>query len=90
MVAVTIDIPTGTEAKYDQVVAGLYPNGKLPDGWLVHFAGPIENGYRIVNVVPSQEEFEVFAREELIPATQQVGDPPPEVTFLPVHRLIRT
>lgn len=55
----------------------------------MHIAGPIDNGWRVVNVVPSQEEFEVFAREQLIPATQQEGDPPPQVTFFPVYRLIR-
>jgi hypothetical protein len=87
-VAVTIDIPTGTQEKYDKVVAGLYPGGKLPEGWLLHMAGPIEGGWRVVNVVPSQEEFEVFARDELIPATQGVGDPPPQVTYFPVYRLI--
>jgi hypothetical protein len=66
----------------------LYPDGKLPDGWQLDLAGPIENGWRVVNVVPSQDEFEEFAREQLISATQQVRDPPPEVTFFPVYRLI--
>ena len=76
-------------SKYEQVVAALYPDGKLPDGWQLHLAGPIENGWLVVSVVPSQDEFEEFAREQLIPATQQVEDPPPEVTFFPVYRLIR-
>jgi hypothetical protein len=56
----------------------------------VHLAGPTENGWRVVNVVPSQEEFEAFAREQLLPAAQQAGDPPPQITFFPVHTLIRT
>jgi len=55
----------------------------------MHMAGPTETGWRVVNIVPSQEEFEVFAREQLAPAAQQVGDPPPEITFFPVYRLIR-
>jgi hypothetical protein len=88
-VAVTIDIPGGTEQQYEQVVAALFPDGILPEGWLLHFAGPTERGWRVVNVVPSRAEFEVFARERLIPATQQVGDAPPEVSFLPLHSLIR-
>jgi hypothetical protein len=87
-VAVIIDIPEGTAEKYEQVIASLYPNDKLPDGWQLHLAGPIENGWRVVNVVPSQEEFETFAREELLPATQQVGDPPPQLTFFPVYKII--
>lgn len=55
----------------------------------MRIADPIDNGWRVVNVVPSQEEFEVFAREQLIPATQQEGDTPPHVTFFPVYQLIR-
>ena len=58
-VAVIIDIPGGNE----QMIAKLFPEGKLPDGWQVHIAGPSENGWRVINVVPSQEQFEAFARE---------------------------
>jgi hypothetical protein len=32
---------------------------------------------------------ETFAREELLPATQQVGDPPPRLTFFPVYKIIQ-
>ncbi len=89
-VAVTVDIAGGTPQQYEQVAATLFPDGKLPEGWLVHVAGPTESGWRVVNVVPSQEDFEAFAREQLIPATQAVGDPLPELTFFPVHNLIRS
>ena len=94
MVAVIIDIPGATEQKYMQLIATVFPQvpqGKLPEGWLVHVAGPSENGWRIVNVVPSQEQFETFARERLRPALQQVGlgDTTPQMSFFPVHRLIR-
>jgi hypothetical protein len=37
----------------------------------VHLAGPTADGWRTINVVPSQEQFEAFAREKLIPAVQQ-------------------
>jgi hypothetical protein len=88
-VAVTVDIAGGTEQQYEQVIATVFPEGKLPEGWLMHVAGPSENGWRVVNVVQSQEQFEAFARERLLPATQAVGDPTPQLTFFPVHRLIR-
>jgi hypothetical protein len=88
-VAVIIDIPEGTAEKYEHVIASLYPDGKLPDGWQLHLAGPSETGWLVVNVVPSQEGFEEFAREQLLPATQQVGDPIPELTFFPVYKLIQ-
>ena len=80
-VAVTIDIPGGTEQQYEQITTGLFPDGKLPDGWLVHLAGPTADGWRVVNVVPSQKQFEAFARDQLLPAAQQAGDPPPQITF---------
>ena len=88
-VTVTIDIRGGTAPLYEQVIAEVFPEGKLPDGWLMHVAGPTEDGWRVVNVVQSQEQFEAFARERLLPATQRVGDPTPEVAFVPVYKLIR-
>jgi hypothetical protein len=55
----------------------------------LHIAGPTENGWRVVNVVQSQEQFEEFARERLLPATQRVGDPTPQVAFFPVYKMIQ-
>ena len=88
-VAVIIAVPGGNQEIYEQLTAKLFPEGKLPEGWLVHLAGPGENGWRLVNVVPSQEQFEVFAREQLIPAVQQAGGVTPQLSFFPVYRLIR-
>ena len=88
-VAVTIDIPDGNQQIYEQPTAQLFSAGKLPDGWQVHIAGPSEIGWRVINVVPSQEQFEAFAREQLIPAVQQAENVTPQLTFFPVYRLIR-
>jgi hypothetical protein len=91
-VAVIIDLPNGNEQRYEQVTATVFPDGKLPDGWVLHLAGPIEGGWRVVNVVPSQEEFEAFTRDKLRPAFVQAGEPDivPEFSFFPVYRLIQT
>jgi hypothetical protein len=88
-VAVIIDIPGGTEQQYERIIARVFPEGQLPEGWLLHIAGPTDSGWRVVNVVPSQEQFEAFAREELIPAMQQVRDPAPQLSFFAVHKVIR-
>jgi len=88
-VAVVIDVPHGNQEFYDQIIPTLFPEGKLPEGWVMHVAGPTESGWRIVNVVPSQEEFEAFARETLAPALQQLEGVTPEMTFFRVYRLIR-
>jgi hypothetical protein len=91
-VAVIVDPPNGNEQRYEQVSATIFPDGKLPEGWLLHLAGPIEGGWRVVNVVPSQEEFEAFARDRLRPAFEQAGeaDIVPQLSFFPVHKLIET
>ena len=89
-VAVIIDIPGGNEHIYEQLTARLFPAGQLPEGWLVHVAGPTADGWRIVNVVPSQEHFEAFARDQLIPAVQQAEGVTPQLAYFPVYRLIRS
>ena len=43
-VAVTLDVPGGTEQQYQQITAKILPNGKLPEGWLVHLAGRSRTG----------------------------------------------
>jgi hypothetical protein len=55
----------------------------------VHLAGPTADGWRTINVVPSQEQFEAFAREKLFPAVQQAENVTPQLTFFPVYKLIR-
>jgi hypothetical protein len=88
-VAVLVEIPGGTKHQYEQVASQIFRDGTLPEGWLVHVAGPAEGGWRVVNVVQSQEEFEQFARETILPATRQAGEAPPKFSFFPVHTLIR-
>jgi hypothetical protein len=63
-VAVIVDFPDGNAQKYEQVTGKLFPEGKLPEGWRVHIAGPAGNGWQVVNAVPSREQFETFAREQ--------------------------
>jgi hypothetical protein len=89
VVAVTVDIPGGTEEHYEQMMDRAFPGGTHPEGWLVHISGPTENGWRVLNVAASQEQFEVFVRELLLPAAGLEWDAgPPRLTRFPVHRLI--
>jgi len=88
-VAVVIDVPRGNQQFYDQIIPTLFPDDKLPEGWVMHVAGPTQTGWRIVNVVPAQEGFEAFARGTLGPALEQLEGVTPEMTFFPVHRLMQ-
>jgi hypothetical protein len=87
-VAVIIDVPNGNQQFYDQIIPALFPAGMLPEGWQMHMAGPTETGWRIVNVVPSKEGFEAFAREQLGPTLQQLEGVTPGMTFFPIYKMI--
>jgi hypothetical protein len=89
VVAVTVDIPGGTEDDYEQMMERAFPEGTHPEGWLVHVSGPTESGWRVMHVAASQQQFEAFSRKLLLAAAGlawQVG--PPRLTCFPVHRLI--
>jgi hypothetical protein len=89
VVAVTVDIPGGTEEQYEQMMDRAFPGGTHAEGWLVHIAGPTESGWRVLNVAASQEQFETFARELLLSAAGLAWDAgPPRLKCFPVHRLI--
>jgi len=88
-VGVILTVPGGNQQQYEQIAAAIFSDGKLSEGWAIHIAGPTEGGWRVINVVPSREEFEAFAQEKLVPAAEHVDGQAPEITFFPIHRLIR-
>lgn len=67
----------------------MFPDGNLPDGWLLHLAGPTEDGWRAINVVQSRDQFDAFARDQLLPAVQEAGNTRPHITFFPVNTMIQ-
>ena len=76
---------------YDQVNPKVMEGGNLPDGCELHIAGPYENGWRVITVWDSEEAFQQFRDEKLIPALQEAGGEDriaPNVTANPVHNLI--
>lgn len=90
-IAQVIEIRGGSKEKYEEVIREVGLTGsQLAPGQLVHFAGPIEGGWEIVNVWESQEASDKF-EEILIPARRKAGLPeivPPQKVF-PVHRLAK-
>jgi hypothetical protein len=72
-----------TKAQYDQVNEAMFgqsppPTDQLPDGLVIHSAGPAENGWYIYDIWESREAFQRFMDERLQPAIREVfGDQPP-------------
>jgi hypothetical protein len=75
---------------YDEVNPKVMEGG-LPDGCQLHIAGPYESGWRVITVWDSEERFQQFRDEKLIPALREVGGADriaPSISAHPVHNLI--
>lgn len=76
--AVTMDVrmPSGAAQLYERLNRELgVHEGKLPDGLIHHFATRTKDGFNIFEVWDSQEAFDRFANDRLVPAlTKLVGE----------------
>jgi hypothetical protein len=83
------EIPTTAE-QYDQIDARLgITDGNLPNGLISHVAAPKGSGMLVVDVWESQETFEAFIQNQLMPAVQALGLEleGQEPTVLQVHNM---
>ncbi len=60
----------GTAEQYQVVLDAAHPDGRLPAGQLYHAAGPAEGGWLIAAVWESEDSFNTFVNESLMPALQ--------------------
>ena len=81
--------PGATKEQYEASIAVVHPAGGLPAGQRFHAAGPSADGWTIVAIHESQESWERFRDETLMPSMSQGiegGFPtPPQETAFPVH-----
>jgi hypothetical protein len=90
-VVIVNEIEGGNQDFYEQVNPKVMPGGNLPDGCQLHIAGPVENGWRVITVWDSEEQFQQFRDEKLIPAIREAGGEEtiaPHISADPVHKLI--
>jgi heme-degrading monooxygenase HmoA len=90
-VVVVAEMEGGNQDFYEQVNANAMSGGELPEGGQVHIAGPTERGWRVITVWDSEQQFEQFRNEKLIPALREAGGGDriaPKISADPVHRLI--
>jgi hypothetical protein len=90
-VVVVNEIKGATQDFYDQVNPKVMPDGQLPDGCQLHVAGPIQDGWRVITVWDSDEKFQQFRTEKLIPTLREVGGEDrvePNITSEPVHKIL--
>ena len=74
---VMVDRPGMTAELHDKSTEMMGSAGRLPDGCLVHIAGPGPEGWRVVAVWDSLEKVQQFARTTLKPVMTELGVAPP-------------
>ena len=84
------DNPEGTQEQYDAATSQLGITAEnMPDGGVLHVAGPSPTGgWRVVEVWESEEAADKFDRETLLPLLQSVGVERPEAETWQVHNLV--
>ena len=89
-VVVVNEIEGGSQELYDRINPKVMPDG-LPEGCQAHIAGPMDGGWRVITVWESDERFQQFRDETLLPALREAGDEDrvaPTITTNPVYKLM--
>ncbi len=75
-ICVLVDIANGNREMYEATISRIDLEGNWPEGLIGHWAGPGENGgWCVLSEWESQDAFERFRRDRLMPAAQQQGGP---------------
>jgi hypothetical protein len=90
-VVVVAEFKGADQAFYAEASEKVLPGGQLPEGQQIHIAGPIEDGWRVITVWESEEQFSRFREEKLTPAvreTDQEGRVTPQFQVGEIYRPI--
>ncbi|HYM46208.1 MAG TPA: hypothetical protein VES65_08635 [Solirubrobacteraceae bacterium] len=82
-----------TQQQYDAIHGHMGIDSNPPEGLIFHSAGPIEDGWGVIDFWESREAFDRFASGRLQPATQELGDrafpAPPDIKEFSVHHITK-
>jgi hypothetical protein len=90
--AIVHHFPGGTQEQYEASIAAVHPSrDRLPSGQIFHVAGASAGGWTIMAVHDSEESWERF-RDDILMPQMQAGIPggftaPPQETAFEVHNL---
>jgi len=92
-VGLRVKFAGGTQEQYDAIneQAGVVENP--PDGLIFHAAGPIEDGWGVIDFWESRDQFDSFLANRIQPAIEALGDrapqSPPDIKEFPVYNTIK-
>jgi quinol monooxygenase YgiN len=72
-IAVIVELPS--KEAYESLTETMFGTKRPPavDGCMIHTMGKGPNGYRVVDVWESQEAFDTFMNDKLMPAVEEAG-----------------
>ena len=83
----------GTQEQYDAVHGHMNAQNDPPDGLIFHMAGPIEDGFGVIDCWESREKFDTFVENRLGPAIAELGDrapaAPPDIEHFDVANFLK-
>jgi hypothetical protein len=85
-VVVIVEWPGVTPEQYEEARGRIGWERNVPDGGIFHVARFSGESMHIVDVWESAEQFETFARDRLLPVTQELGiEGEPQIEIEPAH-----
>jgi hypothetical protein len=92
-IGLRIKFTDGTQEQYDAVNEQMNVAADPPDGLIFHSAGPIEDGWGVIDFWESRGQFDEFLASRLGPAIEELGDRapqgPPDIKEFPVYNHIK-
>jgi hypothetical protein len=83
----------GTQEMYDAVERNMGDmENDPPEGLIFHSAGPIEEGWGIIDFWESRDHFDRFSESRLGPAIAELDQPPEneaDIKEFPVHHILK-
>ena len=88
-VGIRIKLPGVKVEEFDRVDAAIDVRGNHPDGLIFSASGPIEDGWRVIDVWESRAHFDAFAASRIAPAVAASGTSvQPEIAEFPIHEYV--
>jgi len=85
---ISMEWPGITQDQYNQVMRTLDLDKNPPSGGIFHVAGFTAGTLHVLDIWESQQGFEKFQKERLIPTVQKAGiNTQPKVQFYPAHNI---
>jgi len=92
-IGLRLKIVGGTQEQYDALHAQMGIDDNPPEGLIFHAAGPIDEGWGVIDFWESRDHFDRFQQGRLMPAFGELGDrapsSPPDIKEFPVHHFTK-